>query len=88
MDDALRMNDDPDVSAGTLNSQCASIASSPLFIIVAESTEIFRPMTQFGWAHASSGVTFARSSRGVVLNGPPEAVRRIPRTPLLPGSPR
>ncbi len=30
------------------NSQCASITSSPLFIIVAESTEILRPITQFG----------------------------------------
>ena len=30
------------------NSQQASITSSPLFIIVAESTEIFRPICQFG----------------------------------------
>ena len=31
--------------------------SSPLFMSVAESTEILRPMTQFGCAQASSGVT-------------------------------
>ena len=34
--------------------------SSPLFMSVAESTEIFRPITQFGCAQASSGVTRSR----------------------------
>ena len=32
------------------------MTSRPLFIIVAESTEILRPITQLGWAQAS-GVT-------------------------------
>ena len=41
-----------------LNSQQASITSSPLFIMVAESTEILRPITQFGWAQACAGVTY------------------------------
>jgi hypothetical protein len=35
----------------------ASINSSPLFISVAESIEIFAPIDQFGWRTASSGVT-------------------------------
>jgi hypothetical protein len=38
------------LSAGAPNSQCASITSRPLFIMVAESTEILRPITQLGWA--------------------------------------
>ena len=38
--------------------------SSPLFMSVAESTEILRPMTQFGCAQASSGVTL-REARAV-----------------------
>ena len=77
MDDALRMDHDLDRSRGTPNSQCASITSRPLFIIVAESTVILRPMRQFGCAQASSGVTFASSASGRVRNGPPEAVSRI-----------
>ena len=36
------------LSGGQLNSQCASISSKPLFIMVAESTEIFLPILQFG----------------------------------------
>ena len=48
--------------------------SSPLFMRVAESTEILRPMTQFGCARAASGVTAASASPGVSRNGPPEAV--------------
>jgi len=34
------------------NSRQASMSSSPLFIMVAESTEILRPMLQLGWAQA------------------------------------
>src|SRR3546814_9733723 len=34
----------------------ASISSRPLFISVAESTEIFAPIDQTGWATACSGV--------------------------------
>jgi hypothetical protein len=48
-----------------------------LFIMVAESTEILRPITQLGCAHACSGVTAARLSSGAARNGPPEAVRTI-----------
>ena len=73
-------------SRGTPNSQCASITSSPLFIIVAESTLILRPITQFGCAHASSGVTRASSASGRVRNGPPDAVSRMRRTPAAAGS--
>src|SRR6185436_11646865 len=69
-------------SGATSNSQRASITSRPLFIMVAESTEILRPITQFGCAHAWSGVTVASISGGAVRNGPPEAVRMILRTPL------
>src|SRR6266853_7002425 len=65
----------------------ASMISSPLFIMVAESTEILRPMTQFGWAQASSGVTRCSSARARLLNGPPDPVRRILRTPLATSSP-
>src|SRR5687768_17939735 len=59
-------------SGGTPKSQCASITSRPLFIMVAESTEILRPITQFGCAHAWSGVTAPSLSIGVARNGPPE----------------
>jgi hypothetical protein len=40
------------------------INSSPLFIILAESTEIFAPMLQFGWATACAGVTRFISTGG------------------------
>jgi hypothetical protein len=45
--------------------------------MVAESTEILRPMTQFGWAQACSGVTSRSVAGSRVRNGPPEAVRMI-----------
>src|SRR5690606_13806337 len=61
--------------AGMENSQCASMTSSPLFSIVAESTEIFFPIDQFGCLHACSGVTCASASSATVRNGPPDAVR-------------
>ena len=51
------------------------MASSPLLAMVALSTEILAPMLQFGWATACSGVIDLSASRGVVRNGPPEAVR-------------
>ena len=53
----------------------ASMISSPLFIIVAESTEIFAPMFQVGCATAWTGVTCAIAARSSVRNGPPDAVR-------------
>ena len=37
----------------------ASMISSALLIMVAESTVIFRPMVQVGWRRASCGVTLA-----------------------------
>ena len=52
--------------AATSNSQCASITSRPLFISVAESMVILRPIRQVGWLSASSGVTAASRSRGQV----------------------
>ena len=54
---------------------CASTTSSALFIIVAESTVIRGPMSQVGWASASSTVTAAMSAAARPRNGPPEAVR-------------
>ena len=63
------------------NSTQASISSRPLFIRVAESTEILRPMRQRGCAQACSGVTSAICSRVARRNGPPDAVSRIRRTP-------
>jgi len=64
-------------AASRPNSQRASITSSPLFIIVAESTEILRPIFQLGWAHASRGVAAASRSSGQSRNGPPDAVSTI-----------
>ena len=55
----------------------ASMNSSPLFIMVAESTLIFAPMLQFGWLTAISGVTSRVCSRVQPRNGPPEPVSRI-----------
>ena len=45
--------------------------------MVAESTEILRPIDQLGCAHACSGVTFLNCCGSSVRNGPPEAVRMI-----------
>src|SRR6185436_730114 len=68
-------------SGATSNSQRASITSRPLFIMVAESTEILRPITQLGCAQACSGVTAPRLSGDAERNGPPDAVRMIFRSP-------
>ncbi len=57
------------------NSQRASITSSPLFIIVAESMVIFRPIFQFGCFSACATVTVCNRRSGVRRNGPPDAVR-------------
>ena len=48
MHDRLRMNHHVDLVGATPNSQCASITSSPLFISVAESMVILRPICQVG----------------------------------------
>ncbi len=61
-------------SGARSNSQRASITSSALFIIVAESTEILRPITQFGCATAWAGVTPCRVSWSHSRKGPPLAV--------------
>ena len=65
------------LSPGVPKSHLASMISSPLFIIVAESMVILLPMLQFGWFSACALVAFAMSSRLHVLNGPPDAVRCI-----------
>ena len=68
--------------AGSMpNSRQASMSSRPLFIRVAESTEILRPMLQRGWAQAWSGVTPAMASAGVRRKGPPDAVSSTRCTP-------
>ena len=64
----------------TPKSHRASITSSPLFMRVAESIVIFRPMDHVGCARASAGVTRSKLSRARVRNGPPEAVRTRRRT--------
>ena len=56
-------------SIGTSKSQRASMASKPLFISVAESIVILRPMSHVGWRSASRGVTRSRSRCGQVAEG-------------------
>ena len=70
----------PTRSAGRSNSQRASITSSPLFMSVAESIVIFRPIDQVGWQSASSRVMRSKVSRGRVRKGPPDAVSTSRRT--------
>ena len=62
-----------------LKSRTASITSKPLFIIVAESMVMRRPIFHVGCFSAWATVIFANSSRGVCRNGPPEAVSHIVR---------
>ena len=50
------------------------MTSRPLFISVEESTVIFGPILQVGWASASSTVTAASSAPARPRNGPPLAV--------------
>ncbi len=75
------MNQYFDLRCGIPNSTPASISSSPLFISVAESTEILRPMFQRGCAQAWAGVATAIASALQFRNGPPEAVSSRRRTP-------
>ena len=63
------------LSSGMSNRRAASIISSPLFIIVAESMVIFAPIDQFGCLRACSAVTSLSSSAFLPKNGPPDAVR-------------
>ena len=69
-------------SPGRPNRWCASITSRPLFIRVAESTEIFGPIDHFGCLTASATVTLASDARERPRNGPPDAVRMIRASPL------
>ena len=74
----LRMHRNPHlVPVRTSNSRHASMISSPLFSMVAESMVIRRPITHVGCFNACSGVIRAYSARGVVRDGPPEAVSQI-----------
>ena len=65
------------LSGGTWNNQPASITSSPLLTIVAESIVILRPIVQFGCFKASAAFTLVSCSFVNPRNGPPDAVRRI-----------
>ena len=67
-------------SGGMSKRNWASISSSPLFMSVAESTEILRPIDHLGCLQACSGVAAAILSGVQVRNGPPEAVRIRRRT--------
>src|SRR5690625_3367641 len=62
-------------STGIENNQCASITSKPLLAMVAESTEIFLPITQLGCIQACSGVTLDNCCNGMARKGPPDAVK-------------
>ena len=80
-----RLRVDHDVDAGrrrTPNSQCASMTSSPLFISVAESIVIFRPIRQVGCCRASSGRHACQVGRGLARG----TVRRRRSAPA--GAPR
>ena len=55
-------------------SQCASIISSALLNMLAESMVIFAPIDQFGCLAACARVAFCICSRVQVRNGPPDAV--------------
>ena len=57
-------------SGARSNSQRASMTSSALFIIVAESTEILRPITQFGCAQACVGRHVAQRRRVAAAERP------------------
>ena len=63
------------------------MTSSPLFIIVAESTVILAPMSQFGWVVAflrtvSGSALLSASSSSAVKSrkAPPDAVRMTRRS--------
>ena len=68
------------------NSQCASITSRPLFIMVAESTEILRPIDPVRMRAGLVRRDVRRSvSTARFRNGPPDAVSRILATPCAAG---
>ena len=70
-------------SGGAPKRKCASMISSPLFIIVAESIVIFGPIFQVGCASASSTVIASkvpRSRCGTVLRRPSGRAARLRRS--------
>ena len=73
-------------SAGRPKSQRASMISSALFISVALSMVILRPMRQVGCSRACCGVTSSICRRLQPLKGPPLAVRMM-RATWLRGTP-
>ncbi len=77
MDDRLRVDhDDVDLVLARLEQVWkASISSRPLFISVAESTEILAPIDQLGCATACAGVAASMVAISALRNGPPDAVR-------------
>jgi hypothetical protein len=64
-------------SAVKPNSHFASITSSPLFIMVAQSIVIFLPIFHVGCFNASEAGSSANSLRFLPRNAPPEAVSHI-----------
>ncbi len=72
-------------SAPTPNSQCASMTSSPLFISVAESIVILRPICQVGCRSAASGRTAASA---VASEMPERPTRRGEHQPAHVGAGR
>ena len=58
------------------------MTSRPLFMSVAESTVILRPMLQLGCFRASATLTVFSFSTGQSRKAPPEAVRMILRRPF------
>src|ERR1035441_1239285 len=65
------------LEGGTSKRRQASMISSPLFNMEAESMVMRRPMTQVGCLRARSGVMEANWSNGSWRNGPPEAVSQM-----------
>ena len=63
------------LAAGRPKRKCASMISSPLFIIVAESIVIFGPIFQVGCASASSTRIASKRERSRWRKGPPDEVR-------------
>ena len=53
------------------------MTSKPLFISVAESMVMRRPIFQVGWFNACSTVIEENCDFGVCRNGPPEAVSQM-----------
>jgi len=70
----------PICAGGRSKIQRASITSKPLFMSVAESIVILRPISQLGCASACSGVASRICASLALRNGPPDAVSQILRT--------